>query len=102
LHLISDKLALPIIQGETLGVLRAGELRKTLRSRFGAREAERANELWRSAPASPGAPMPNIDQGRCTSGVWECPRSIPASRRDFPQEKSTEQQLLGPIGGWCG
>ena len=83
--------------------LRVNTLRKMLDERFGAAEAWRImNELWGSAPASPGAPAPNGDQSRCTPGVSECPRSMPAWRREFQSEANEEQRLLESIGGCCG
>jgi hypothetical protein len=102
LHLISNKLRIPITQDETIGVLRAGQLRKMLRSRFGARDAERAmSELWRSA-ASPGVPEVNVDQSHCTPGVWECPRSMPAWRRELNDPVDGEMQWQIENGCWCG
>ena len=53
---------------------------------FGAAEAWSVmNELWRGAPASPGAAVPNSDQSRFSPGVWEIPRSMPIWRREFYQ-----------------
>jgi hypothetical protein len=83
--------------------VRVNTLRTTLDKRFGAAAAWRVmNELWRSAPASPGAPQPNGDQSHCSPGVLECPRSMPAWRLEFHQEVSNEQRLLESFGGWCG
>lgn len=103
LRLISNKLRIPITQDETIGVLRAGQLRKMLRSRFGARDAERAmSELWRGAPASPGAPVPNDDQSHCCPGVWECPRSMPLWRREMNERNISERDWRIENGLWCG
>jgi hypothetical protein len=77
-------------------------LRKVLDARFGAGAWPAMNKLWRSAPASPGAPQPNEDQSRLTPGVRDCPRSMPAWRREFHQEFSHEQRLLESMGGCCG
>jgi hypothetical protein len=56
----------------------------------------------RAAPASPSAPIPNADQSHCSPGLKDCPRSIPAWRREFHQEISNEQRLLESMGAWCG
>jgi len=78
-------------------------LRKLLRERFGPSKVEQTMAtLWRTAPSIPGAPSPNEDQSHYTPGVSESPRSMPAWRREFHQEISTEQRLLEGIGGWCG
>jgi len=51
LQLVSDKLGVPIAEGETIGTMRAGQLRKLLRDRFGPADAEQTTAaLWRSAP----------------------------------------------------
>jgi hypothetical protein len=54
----------------------------------------------------------NSGQSRCarcerrpepiSPGVKDCPRSMPAWRREFHQEISNEQRLLESFGGWCG
>jgi hypothetical protein len=83
--------------------IRAGQLRKLLRERFDPARAEQAMAaLWRSAPSSPGTPEPNGDQTNCSPGVRDCPRSMPAWRREFYSEVSNEQRLLEGSGGWCG
>jgi hypothetical protein len=72
--------------------IRAGQLRKLLRERFGPLEAEQATAVsWRSAPATEGAPQPNEDQSRLTPGVHDCLCSMPAWRRGFRQEISNEE-----------
>jgi hypothetical protein len=103
LQLVSSQLGVPIANGEIIGSMRAGQLRKLLRDRFGPMAAEQTTAtLWRAAPASPGAPQPAEDQSPCKLGVAECPRSMPAWRREFYSEVSDEQQLLESFGGWCG
>jgi hypothetical protein len=103
MHLIAQALLVERGPSEFSEGVRVAALRKLLEAHFGAAQAWRAmNELWRAAPVSPGASQPNEDQSRCTPGVWDCPRSMPVWRREFHQEKSTEQQLLEGIGGWCG
>jgi hypothetical protein len=91
LQLVSDKLGVRIADDETIGTMRASQLRKLLRDRFGPADAEQTTAaLWRSASASPGAPTPNEDQSQVSSGIKDCPRSMPAWRREFHQEISNE------------
>ncbi len=75
LHLVSDKLGVVLIDGETISTLRAGQLRKMLGERFGPNVWDVMNKLWRSAPASPGAPTPAADQSQLAPGP------LPADRR---------------------
>jgi hypothetical protein len=103
LQLVSDKLGVPIADGETIDTVRAGQLRNLLRDKFGPSKAEETMAtMWRAAPASPGAPVPNEDQSQASPGVRDCPRSMPAWRREFHQDISNEQQLRESFGGWCG
>jgi hypothetical protein len=63
LQLVSGKLGVPIREPERVSTMRAGQLRKLLRDRFGPADAEQTTAaLWRSAPSSPGTPQPNDDQ----------------------------------------
>ena len=102
LQLVSDKLGVPIADGETIDTMRAGQLRKLLRHRFGPADAEQTiAALWRAAPANPDAPAPNEDQSQASPGPRDCPPSMPAWRRELHQEISNEQRLLEGIG-WCG
>jgi hypothetical protein len=103
LQLVARKLGKDSDVAEFSGSVRVNTLRKLLDERFGAAQTWRVmNELWRAAPASPGVLEVNVDQSHCTPGVWECPRSMPAWRREFYQEVSDEQRLLESMGGWCG
>jgi hypothetical protein len=103
LQLVARKLGKDSDVPEFSGSVRVNTLRKTLDERFGAAQTWRVmNELWRAAPGSLGAPEANVNQSYCTSGVWECPRSMPAWRREFHQEVSDEQRLMESLGGWCG
>jgi hypothetical protein len=103
LQLVARKLGKDSDVAEFSGSVRVNTLRKTLDERFGAAQTWRVmNELWRAAPGSLGAPEANVNQSYCTPGVWECPRSMPAWRREFHQEVSDEQRLLESLGGWCG
>ena len=81
--------------------LRVNTLRKMLDG-WGAEVWQVMNKLWRAAPPSPGAPVPNKDQSHCSPGVQECPRSMPAWRRELHQEYNHEQRLLESIGAWSG
>jgi hypothetical protein len=103
LQLVSDKLGVPIADGETISTMRAGQLRKLLRDRFGPADAEQTTAaLWRAASASPGASTPNEDQSQVSPGIKDCPRDMPAWRREFHQEINNGQRLLESMGGWCG
>ena len=75
--------AATIFDGEFSGTVRVSALRKALSERFGADAWPAMNKLWRSAPLSPGGAVPNEDQSQCSPGVRECPRSMPAWRREF-------------------
>jgi hypothetical protein len=49
--------------------VRVHTLRKIIDARFGASAAwQGMNKAWRAAPASPGAPAPNIDQSQLPPG----------------------------------
>jgi hypothetical protein len=76
LCLVAEKLNLPVGNSEPIERIRAGELRKMLRDRFGPMEAEQTMvALWRSAPPSPGAPQVAADQSQLVPGL------LPANRR---------------------
>jgi hypothetical protein len=103
LQLVSDKLGIRRVEDQTIETLRAAQLRKLLHSRFGPSQAERIMlELWRAAPADPRAPQPGDDQSHCTPGVWECPRSMPAWRRELNDPVDGEMQWQIENGCWCG
>jgi hypothetical protein len=102
-RLVAEQLQIPMQQSNPFGSMRAGALRKLFRERFGHVEAEQAMvALWRSTPREAGTPVPNEDQSQASPGVRDCPRSMPAWRREFHQEVSQEQRLLESMGGWCG
>jgi hypothetical protein len=103
LQLVSDKLGIGRVEDQTIETLRAAQLRKLLHSRFGPSQAERIMlELWSAAPADPRAPQPGDDQSHCTPGVWECPRSMPAWRRELNDPVDGEMQWQIENGCWCG
>jgi len=60
-----------------------------------------AKKAREGGPTGPLALEPD-DQTNCSPGVRDCPRSMPAWRRQLHQEVSNEQRLLEGIGGWCG
>ena len=92
LRLVAKGIGFAIEAGETIPAIRAGQLRKLLRERFDPARAEQVMAaLWRSAPPSRGAPIPNEDQSQASPGVRDCPRSMPAWRRGFRQEISNEE-----------
>jgi hypothetical protein len=82
--------------------VRVNTLRKMLDQQFGAKAWDVMNRLWRAAPPSPGAPAPNEDHSQASPGVKDCPRSMPAWRRELHKEVSNEQRVLESFGGWCG
>jgi hypothetical protein len=82
--------------------VRVNTLRKMLDQQFGAKAWDVINRLWRAAPPSLGAPTPNEDQSYCSPGLKDCPRSMPAWRREFNQQGESEQRLLESMGSWCG
>jgi hypothetical protein len=103
LRLVAHELPLEAsMSGELSESVRVSAFRKMLAERFGAKVWDVMNKLWRDAPTTPGAPVPNEDQGHCTPGLRECPRTMPSWRREFHQEVSGEQRLLEELGGWCG
>jgi hypothetical protein len=95
--LVSDKLGIPIGEGETIGTLRAGQLRKMLGERFGPNVWDVMNKLWRSAPASSGAPQPNVDQSDLPPGlnqIADQPRWV----RDLHDPVRVEREWLRDLG----
>jgi hypothetical protein len=102
LRLVAHELSTHCNGADFVETVRVGALRKALLSRFGAKAWDVMNKLWRGAPASADAPAPNEDQSHCSPGVKDCPRSMPAWRREFHLEISREQRLLESMGGWCG
>jgi hypothetical protein len=100
---MSDKLGAGRGEGETTESLRAGSLRKLLRARFGHAKAKQTLAmLWREAPASPGLPEPSEDESSRSRGVWECPRSMLAWRREMNERNIPERDWLIENGLWCG
>jgi hypothetical protein len=103
LQLVSDKLGVLIADGETIDTVRAGQLRKSLRERFGHVEAEQAMAvLWRSAPATDGAPQPSEDQSQLPPGRLPLGRSQPRWIAELNEPGGVERQRLMENGLWCG
>lgn len=98
LQLVSDKLGIPTVTSETLGTLRAAQLRKLLRERFGPVQVEEAlAALWRSAPTSSGAPVPGEDQSRLPPGPMP-EAGQPRWIRDLHNPDRIEREWLLDLG----
>ena len=102
LQLVSDKLGVPIADGETIDTVRAGQLRKLLRGRFGLAAEQTMSALWRSAPASPGAPQLDIGQGQLAAGPLPAGRNQPRWIRELDEPGGAEREWLMENGLWCG
>jgi hypothetical protein len=103
LHLVAEKLGVPIDPGETTNSLRGGELRKQLRSRFGQAEAEGAmNKLWRAAPLTDGCPLPNLEDSDRSPGPLPGGRAQPRWVRDLHDPDRLELEERASFGGWGG
>ena len=102
LQLVSDKLGFPIADGETIDTERAGQLRKLLRGRFGLAAEQTMSALWRSAPASPGAPQPDIGQTQLPAGALPASRSQPQWIAELNEPGGSERAWLIENGLWCG
>jgi hypothetical protein len=102
LRLVAHELLTHCTGADFTETIRVSVLRKALPERFGAKAWDCVNKLWRAAPRAPGEPILNSDQSQVSSGVFECPRSMPAWRREFHQQTSQEQRLLESMGGWPG
>jgi hypothetical protein len=95
LHLVSEKLAIPIGEGETTDALRAGQLRKLLRERFGSQEAEKTLvALWRAAPVANGCPSPNLEESNLPPGPLPVGRNQLRWIRDLHDPDRVEREWL--------
>jgi hypothetical protein len=103
LRLVAERIGITIDQSETIPTLRAGELRKLLRERFGPAMAEQTFAvLWRSAPPPPGAPAPAPDQSQLPPGSWVDGQPQPRWARDLHDPDRAEQEWLSDLGvGSC-
>ena len=102
LQLVSDKLGVPIADGETIDTVRAGQLRKLLRGRFGLAAEQTMSALWRSAPASPGTPQPDIGQSQLPAGPLPTGRNEPRWIEGLNEPGGSERAWLNENGLWCG
>jgi len=93
--------------GKDLGVIeftesiRVNTLRQVLSERFGAGAWPAMNKLWRSAPASPGAPQPS-DQSQLPPGPLPVGRSQPRWAAELNEPGGAEREWLTENGLWCG
>jgi hypothetical protein len=95
LRLVAHELSTHCNGADFIETIRADALRKALSERFGAKVWDVMNKLWRAAPASPGAPVPNEDQSQASPGVRDCPRSMAARRREF--QLLVIENILAPL-----
>ena len=102
LQLVSAKFGVPIADGETIETVRAGQLRKLLRGRFGLAAEQTMSALWRSAPASPGTPQPDIGQSQLPAGALPVSHSQPQWIAELNEPGGSERQWLMDNGFWCG
>jgi hypothetical protein len=102
-RLLAEQLQIPMQQSNPFGSMRAGALRKLFRERFGHVEAEQAMvALWRSAPASPGAPLPAPDQSQLPPGRLPAGRSQLRWIAELNEPEGSERQWLMENGLWYG
>jgi hypothetical protein len=93
---------IPVVEGEAINPLRAGQLRKLLYDKFGPSEAERAMlESWCQAPLTPGAPLPNEDQSSLTPGPWPLGRSQPHWAQSLHDHDRLEREWQADLGICC-
>jgi hypothetical protein len=99
LRLVADRIGITIDQSETIPTLRAGQLRKRLRERFGPEMAEQTFAvLWCSAPPPPGALAPALDQSQLPPGSWVDSQPQPRWARDLHDPDRAEQEWLSDLG----
>jgi len=102
LRLVAHELSTDCNGADFVETLRAGALRKVLDERFGAVAWPAMNKLWRSAPASPGAPRPSEDQSREPTGSLPVGRNQPRWIRELNEPGGAEREWLTENGLWCG
>ena len=74
-RLVARELGKDLALAQFTESLRVNTLRKILDG-CGAEVWQVMNKLWRAAPPSPDAPVPNEDQSHCSPGVEDCPPSM--------------------------
>ena len=86
-----------------MGTLRAGQLRKMLRDRFGPTAAEGAlATLWRAAPATEGSPQPAEDQSQLLPGLRLNSPHTSRWIQELNDPHIAGQAWLAENGLWCG
>jgi hypothetical protein len=103
LRLVAERIGITIEGSETIPTLRAGQLRKLLRNKFGQLQAEQTFAvLWRSAPPTPGAPAPALDQSELPSGARVDSQFQPRWARALHDPDRAQQEWLSDRGvGSC-
>jgi hypothetical protein len=100
-RLVAQRLGVPSVAlSEFTESLRAGQLRKLLRDRFGLAAEQTTAALWRSAPASPGTPLPDIAQ--LPARALPASRSQPQWIAELNKPGGSERAWLIENGLWCG
>jgi hypothetical protein len=103
LRLMAEGIGVAIATNETIATLRAGQLRQLLRNKFGPVMAEETmTGLWRSAPSTPGAPQPNLDQSELPPGSWSDSRQVPRWVQELNEPGGPERDWLIENGMWAG
>jgi hypothetical protein len=103
-RLVAQTLGVPSVAlSEFTGSLRAGQLRKSLRERFGQVEAEQAmNKLWRAAPLTDGCPSPNLEAPSLSPGPLLAGRNQPRWIAELNEPGGAQRAWLIENGLWCG
>jgi hypothetical protein len=102
LRLVARELAKDLNVIEFTDSVRVDTLRKVLDQRFGAGAWPAMNELWRSAPASPGASQPSEDQGQLPPGPSAVGRNQPRWIGELNEPGFTERAWMIENGLWGG
>jgi|SRR6516225_1445695 len=82
--------------------IRVNTLRKVLSERFVAAAWQTMSSLWRSAPASPGAPQPSEDQSQLPPGPLPVGRNQPRWTTESNDAGGAKREWLTENGLWCG
>jgi hypothetical protein len=77
--------------------IRVHTLRKRLDEHFGGAAWPAMNELWRSAPSTPGAPAPGLDQSQLPPGPWDS-RNQPRWIESLHDSSRIEREWLEDLG----
>jgi hypothetical protein len=104
LRLVAERIGITIDQSETIATLRAGELRKLLRNKFGQLQAEQTiAALWRSAPLKAfGALAPAPEESQPPPGSSVDSQLQPRWARALHDPDRAQQEWLSDHGvGSC-